>query len=128
MLLSCCSRPGLTGPAVQLCLQRGHFGKGWNVCWVHDAGVRLLRLPISDCCLQVVQLWRTDLAKINPKAAESLADPAQYANLFPDMDLALKAEQVGQGFSLWGCWAGRIAGDAPLCPCCALSDAVASGR
>ena len=47
----------------------------------------------------MVQLWRKDLAKINPKAAESLADPAQYANLFPDMDLALKAEQVGQ--RLW---------------------------
>ena len=63
------------------------------------ARVPLLSSPIPDCCLQVVQLWRKDLAKINPKAAESLADPAQYANLFPDMDLALKAEQVGQG--LW---------------------------
>ena len=53
----------------------------------------------------MVQLWRKDLAKINPKAAESLADPAQYANLFPDMDLALKAERVGQAFL-----SGRSAG------------------
>ena len=43
--------------------------------------------------LQVVQLWRKELSKINAKAAESLADPAQYSNLFPDLDLALKAEQ-----------------------------------
>ncbi len=44
--------------------------------------------------LQVVALWRKDLQKINPKAAESLADPGQYANLFPGMDLALQAEQL----------------------------------
>lgn len=43
--------------------------------------------------LQVVQIWRKELSKINAKAAESLADPGQYANLFPDFDLALKAEQ-----------------------------------
>ena len=44
--------------------------------------------------LQVVQLWRKELSKINPKAAESLADPAQYKNLFPNIDLALQAEQL----------------------------------
>lgn len=42
---------------------------------------------------EVVQIWRKELSKINAKAAESLADPGQYANLFPDFDLALKAEQ-----------------------------------
>ncbi|KAK9848483.1 hypothetical protein WJX84_008248 [Apatococcus fuscideae] len=42
---------------------------------------------------EVVQLWRKELCKINPKAAESLADPAQYKNLFPNIDLALQAEQ-----------------------------------
>ena len=41
----------------------------------------------------MVKLWREDLAHINPKAAESLADPAQYPNLFPNLDLALHAEQ-----------------------------------
>lgn len=40
-----------------------------------------------------MQIWRKELSKINAKAAESLADPGQYANLFPDFDLALKAEQ-----------------------------------
>ena len=47
--------------------------------------------------VQVVALWRADLQKINPKAAESLADPGQYANLFPNMDLALQAEQLQVG-------------------------------
>lgn len=50
----------------------------------------------STCHLalqQVVQIWRKELSKINAKAAESLADPGQYSNLFPDLDLALKAEQ-----------------------------------
>lgn len=42
---------------------------------------------------QVVKVWREDLSKINAKAAESLADPAQYPNLFPNFDLALHAEQ-----------------------------------
>ena len=45
------------------------------------------------CALQVVALWREDLASINAKAAESLADPVQYPNLFPNLDLALHAEQ-----------------------------------
>ena len=53
-------------------------------------GFPLPRLPL---CMQVVKLWREDLAGINAKAAESLADPAQYPNLFPNLDLALHAEQ-----------------------------------
>ncbi|KAL3136098.1 hypothetical protein ABBQ32_007120 [Trebouxia sp. C0010 RCD-2024] len=51
------------------------------------------RTYIPSRMTEVVQLWRKELSKINAKAAESLADPAQYANLFPDLDLALKAEQ-----------------------------------
>ena len=39
-------------------------------------------------------LWRADLAKVNPKAAESLADPAKYPNLFPDLELAVAAEKM----------------------------------
>ena len=45
-----------------------------------------------------VALWRADLAKVNKKAAEALADPAAYANLFKDFDAALQAEaQRGEG-------------------------------
>lgn len=36
---------------------------------------------------RIVKLWRKDLEKVNPKAAESLADPMDYENLFPDIKL-----------------------------------------
>jgi hypothetical protein len=39
-------------------------------------------------------LWKEDLAKDNKKAANSLADPTEYENLFPEFQEALKAEQV----------------------------------
>lgn len=41
----------------------------------------------------VVQLWRVELAKINEKAGQSLADPEQYENLFPQLQNTLKVEQ-----------------------------------
>eukprot|EP00941_MAST-03F_sp_MAST-3F-sp1_P004205 g4205.t1 len=41
---------------------------------------------------RLVSLWRANLQKVSKKAAESLADPSEYANLFPDLPLALKAE------------------------------------
>ena len=46
---------------------------------------------------RIVQLWRADLAqKVSPKAAEALADPAEYPNLFPDIHDALEAEKMLQ--------------------------------
>ena len=42
----------------------------------------------------VVGLWREDLSQTNPKAAQSLADPTEYENLFPELKQALVAEQV----------------------------------
>eukprot|EP00798_Chlamydomonas_sp_ICE-L_P021129 gene21129-28016_t len=44
----------------------------------------------------VVKVWKQDLEKQNPKAAESLADPAEYPNLFPDLELAFKAEAMSE--------------------------------
>ena len=41
-----------------------------------------------------VELWKADLKKINLKAAEALADPKEYANLFPDFELAMQAEKL----------------------------------
>ncbi|GLC41850.1 hypothetical protein PLESTM_001257800 [Pleodorina starrii] len=38
--------------------------------------------------------WKADLAAINPKAAEALADPAAYPNLFPHLDEAFRAETL----------------------------------
>ncbi|XP_051197725.1 coatomer subunit beta'-1 isoform X3 [Lolium perenne] len=42
---------------------------------------------------EIVALWRKDLIKVNPKAADSLADPAEYPNLFEDWQVALTVEQ-----------------------------------
>lgn len=41
---------------------------------------------------EIVQLWRNDLNKVNKKAAESLADPEEYPNLFEDWQVALAIE------------------------------------
>ncbi|GER44990.1 coatomer [Striga asiatica] len=41
---------------------------------------------------EIVALWRKDLNKINQKAAESLADPEEYPNLFEDWQVALAVE------------------------------------
>mmetsp|Transcript_59500 Transcript_59500/g.128708 ORF Transcript_59500/g.128708 Transcript_59500/m.128708 type:complete len:930 (+) Transcript_59500:59-2848(+) len=42
----------------------------------------------------IVKLWKADLAKVNQAVSDSLADPAQYPDLFPDFDLTLSAEKV----------------------------------
>ena len=39
-------------------------------------------------------MWKENLAQTNKKAADSLADPTQYDNLFPDLQQAIKAEEV----------------------------------
>ncbi|KAK6153692.1 hypothetical protein DH2020_013331 [Rehmannia glutinosa] len=41
---------------------------------------------------EIVALWRKDLNKINQKAAESLADPEEYPNLFEEWQIALAVE------------------------------------
>lgn len=42
---------------------------------------------------RVVKLWKESLSKVNQKAADALADPTQYSNLFPGLQQALVAEQ-----------------------------------
>lgn len=42
---------------------------------------------------RVVGLWKTSLSQVNAKASQSLADPAQYENLFPGLMDAMKTEQ-----------------------------------
>ena len=61
-------------------------GFGASLAHWHALTVRLLQVS------RIVALWRAELEKINPKAAESLADPGQYANLFPGFELGLIAE------------------------------------
>jgi coatomer subunit beta' len=43
---------------------------------------------------RILELWKADLKQTNEKAAESLADPAKYPNLFPDFEIALQVEQM----------------------------------
>lgn len=38
----------------------------------------------------MLALWKSDLKSINERAAEALADPVKYPNLFHDLDWALK--------------------------------------
>lgn len=42
----------------------------------------------------VVELWREELRKTNEKAAQALADPEQYENLFTNYKDSLKAEEI----------------------------------
>lgn len=40
-----------------------------------------------------MKLWRENLSKVNQKAAESLADPTEYENLFPGLKEAFVVEE-----------------------------------
>lgn len=53
----------------------------------------LARTYLPSQVSRVVKLWRESLAKVNQKAAESLADPTEYENLFPGLKEAFVAEQ-----------------------------------
>ncbi|EDV24175.1 uncharacterized protein TRIADDRAFT_26362, partial [Trichoplax adhaerens] len=43
---------------------------------------------------RVVKLWQEDLGKMNEKAANSLADPEKYENLFPDLSQGIEIESI----------------------------------
>ena len=42
---------------------------------------------------EIVKLWKESLSKVNEKAAQALADPIGYENLFPGFKEALKVEK-----------------------------------
>uniref|UniRef100_A0A8B9H8L9 Coatomer subunit beta' n=1 Tax=Astyanax mexicanus TaxID=7994 RepID=A0A8B9H8L9_ASTMX len=52
----------------------------------------LARTYLPSQVSRVVKLWRESLSKVNQKAAESLADPTEYENLFPGLKEAFVAE------------------------------------
>jgi hypothetical protein len=54
----------------------------------------LARTYLPSHMPRLVELWKKDLARINARVAESLADPTSYPNLFPELEWALKAEEV----------------------------------
>lgn len=43
-------------------------------------------------CSEMLALWKADLRTVNGRAAEALADPTEYRNLFPDWEEALQVE------------------------------------
>lgn len=51
------------------------------------------RTYLPDKVSYVLNLWKTELGKVNEKAGQSLADPEQYENLFPGFQEALKTQQ-----------------------------------
>jgi len=53
----------------------------------------LARTYMPSKVSNIVKLWREDLKTVSAKAAESLADPEEYPNLFPELEEALKLEQ-----------------------------------
>lgn len=59
----------------------------------HNSIVTLFRTYLPDRVSYVLNLWKTELGKINEKAGQSLADPTQYENLFPGFQEALKTQQ-----------------------------------
>uniref|UniRef100_A0A2K6QQI7 Coatomer subunit beta' n=1 Tax=Rhinopithecus roxellana TaxID=61622 RepID=A0A2K6QQI7_RHIRO len=53
----------------------------------------LARTYLPSQVSRVVKLWRENLSKVNQKAAESLADPTEYENLFPGLKEAFIVEE-----------------------------------
>ena len=43
---------------------------------------------------KVLPQWKEQLAKVSEKAGQSLADPVEYTNLFPNFNKSLEAEQM----------------------------------
>ena len=54
----------------------------------------LARTYLPSQMSRVVALWKENLSKVSPPAAEALADPSAYPALFPDLDVALQVEQL----------------------------------
>lgn len=49
----------------------------------------------------VLAAWKEDVGKVNDKAARMIADPEEYANLFPELTFTAAAEQqIAAGTSL----------------------------
>lgn len=53
----------------------------------------LARTYLPSQVSRVVKLWKESLSNVNQKAADALADPSLYSNLFPGLQQALLAEQ-----------------------------------
>jgi coatomer subunit beta' len=47
---------------------------------------------------RVVKMWKDDLSKLSKVASQSLSDPLEYPQQFPELTLGIKAEQVLKRF------------------------------
>ena len=55
--------------------------------------VFICEIALSSEMPRVVGIWRQNLRKVSERAAQSLADPEEYPDLFPDLEPALAVEQ-----------------------------------
>eukprot|EP01124_Arcella_intermedia_P019040 TRINITY_DN2616_c0_g1_i1.p1 TRINITY_DN2616_c0_g1~~TRINITY_DN2616_c0_g1_i1.p1 ORF type:complete len:869 (-),score=194.40 TRINITY_DN2616_c0_g1_i1:61-2667(-) len=81
--LSCFLVLGRLGDAVELLLGDGRFPEA----------ALFARTYIPSEVPRIVELWRKDLAKTNPIIAQSLANPTEYPNLFPNFLEATEAQK-----------------------------------
>eukprot|EP00742_Colponemidia_sp_Colp-10_P004148 GILJ01004426.1.p1 GENE.GILJ01004426.1~~GILJ01004426.1.p1 ORF type:complete len:1009 (-),score=201.47 GILJ01004426.1:141-2768(-) len=54
----------------------------------------LARTYLPSHVSRIVSLWREDLTKVSKRAADSLADPTEYADRFPDLSYGLVLEEL----------------------------------
>ena len=64
------------------------------LCFSNDFLCKFCRTYVPSAVPRIISLWKDSLAKISEKAAQSLADPINYENLFPDYQDTLRAEQL----------------------------------
>lgn len=70
-----------------------------------------------------MELWKENLSKTSKKAADALADPGQYENLFPGMAESLVAEQY-----LAATEETRPAAHYPMTPVSTIGSSTVDGR
>lgn len=64
--------------------------------------------PVLRAVFRVLALWKNNVKQTNEKAAEALADPAKYPNLFPELDWALKVRSHLHSASLFSVGANYL--------------------
>ncbi|XP_030258187.1 coatomer subunit beta' [Sparus aurata] len=89
-------RDGKTNVAFLTCFMQGRLDKCLELLIKTDRlpeAAFLARTYLPSHVSRVVGLWKESLSKVNQKAADALADPGQYGNLFPGLQQAVLAEQ-----------------------------------
>mmetsp|Transcript_25010 Transcript_25010/g.29555 ORF Transcript_25010/g.29555 Transcript_25010/m.29555 type:complete len:1010 (+) Transcript_25010:61-3090(+) len=53
----------------------------------------MARTYMPSLMSKLVTVWKEDLATVSTRAAQALADPNDFPNLFPDLDVAIQVEE-----------------------------------